>query len=125
MQVQWVVEAWKQIDKEIIKKSFDTCGITTSDPDKIHCLGKGQPTEEARVHLGESNPSIEFVPRPTLEDIFQQKTDIYDIHNLEDLTIEIIIKTRGLTPCGLLTAIEAAHANCRHIVRTAKANSKV
>ena len=35
-----------------------------------------------------------------------------------------IIKTRGLTPCGLLTAIEAAHANCRHIVRTAKANSK-
>ena len=43
--------------------------------------GKGQPTEEARVLLGESNPSIEFVPRPTLEDSFQQKTDIYDIHN--------------------------------------------
>ena len=38
--------------------------------------------------------------------------------------IEIIIRTRGLTPCGLLTAIEAAHANCRHNVRTGKANSK-
>jgi len=90
LQVQWVVEAWKQIDKEIIKKSFDTCGITTSDPDKIHCLGKGQPTEEARVLLGESNPSIENVARPTLEDSFQQKTDIYDIHNLEDLTDKVL-----------------------------------
>ena len=37
--------------------------------------------------------------------------------------IEIIIKTRGLTPCGLLTAIEAAHANCPHVVRTAQANA--
>ena len=71
----------EQIDKEIIKKSADTCGITTSDPDKIHCLGKGQPTEEARVPLGESNPSIEFVPRPTLEENVQEETDIYDIHN--------------------------------------------
>ena len=32
LQVQWVVEAWKKIDKEIVRKSFDTCGITTSDP---------------------------------------------------------------------------------------------
>ena len=90
LQVQWVVEAWKQIDKEIIKKSFDTCGITTSDPDKIHCLGKGQPTEEVRVLLGESNPSIEFVPRPTLKDNFQEETDIYNIHNLDDLTDKIL-----------------------------------
>ena len=44
---------------------------------------------------------------------------------IAESTIEIIIMTRGLTPCSLLTAIEAAHANCRHIVRTAKANSKV
>ena len=24
-QVQWVVEAWKQIKKQIVKKSFDMC----------------------------------------------------------------------------------------------------
>ena len=51
LQVQWVVEAWKQIDKEIIKKSFNTCGITMSDLDKIHCLGKGQPTEASNQRL--------------------------------------------------------------------------
>ena len=39
--------------------------------------------------------------------------------------MEMIIKTRGLTPSGLLTAIDAAHANSLYIVRTAKANSKV
>ena len=90
MQVQWVVEAWKQIDKDTINKSFDTCGITTSDPGKIHCLGKGQPTEGARVLLGELNQSIEFVQRPTLEDNFQEEMDTYDIHNLEDLTDKIL-----------------------------------
>eukprot|EP00795_Rhopilema_esculentum_P011114 gene11114-19989_t len=74
LQVQWVVEAWKQINKEIIKKSFDMCEIMTSDPEKIHFLGKGQRTEEARVLLGESNPSIKFVPWPTLEDNFQEET---------------------------------------------------
>ena len=51
LQVQWVVEAWKQIDKEIIKKSFNTCGITTRDLDKIHCLGKSQSTEASNQRL--------------------------------------------------------------------------
>ena len=60
------------------------------DLDKIHCLGKGQPTEEARGLLGDLNPSIEFVPRLTLVDNFQEETNIYDIHNLEDLTDKIL-----------------------------------
>ena len=30
LQVQWAVEAWKQINREIIKKFFFTCGITTN-----------------------------------------------------------------------------------------------
>ena len=36
--------AWTKIGSEIIKKSFETCGITTSDVNKIHCLKEGQPT---------------------------------------------------------------------------------
>ena len=71
------------------QESFDMCGITMSDSDKIHCLGKGQPTEEAGVLLGVANPSIKFVPRPTLKYNFQEEKDIYDIHNLEDLTDKI------------------------------------
>ena len=35
-------------------------------------------------------PSIEFVPRLTLLDNFQEETNIYDIHNLEDLTDKIL-----------------------------------
>ena len=59
--------------------------------------------------------------------LYLEYTNILSLDEIcqQVFTIEIIIKTRGLTPCGLLTAIEAAHANCRHIVRTAKANSKV
>ena len=90
LQVQWVVEAWKQINKEIIKKSFDTFGITTSNLDKLHCLGKGQLIEEARVLLGKTNPNIKFVPKPMLEDSFQQESDIYDIHKLEDVTDKVL-----------------------------------
>ena len=37
LMVQWVVGAWEAITKETIVRSFEACGITTSDPDRIHC----------------------------------------------------------------------------------------
>ena len=37
LRVQWVLEAWDSIRPEIICKSFEACGITTSDPSLIHC----------------------------------------------------------------------------------------
>ena len=37
LMVQWVVRAWEAITKETIVRSFEACGITTSDPDRIHC----------------------------------------------------------------------------------------
>ena len=89
-QVKWVVEARKQIDKDVIKKYFDTCGVATSDKDKAHCLGEGQPTEEARVLLGESNSSIQFVPRPTLYENMQEETSIYIVQNVEGVTDKIL-----------------------------------
>ena len=90
LQVQWVVGAWKQIKKEVVKKSHEFCRIKKSDPDKIHFMGKGQPTEEARLLLGESNSSIKIVPRPTLEDNMQEETEIYNVQNAEDLTDKIL-----------------------------------
>ena len=81
---------WKQIDRDIINKSFELCRITKSDLDKILCLGEDQPTEEARVLLGESNSSIKVVPRPTLEDNMQEKTEIYNVQNVEDSTDKIL-----------------------------------
>ena len=36
LMVQWVVEAFST---EVIIRSFAACGITTSNPNDIHCLG--------------------------------------------------------------------------------------
>ena len=62
LQMQWIVEAWRNIEKETIIKSFEACGITTSDPKKIHCMTRGDAIEEAL----ESN--VEFIPKPTEAD---------------------------------------------------------
>ena len=37
LMVQWVLCAWEAITKETIVRSFEACGIVTSDPDRIHC----------------------------------------------------------------------------------------
>ena len=76
LQIQWIVDAWTKISSEIIKKSFKTCGIKTSDVNKIHCLKEGQPTEEARMLLDELSGNLEFIARPTLDD------DVYEIMEL-------------------------------------------
>ena len=90
LQVKWVIESWKKIDKDIIMKSFDTCGITSSDPDKIHCLSPGQPTEEARVLLNETNENLEFVAQPTHEESDYANDDVIMIEDETDLTEEIL-----------------------------------
>ena len=36
LMVQWVVRVWEAITKETIVRSFEACGITTSDPDRMH-----------------------------------------------------------------------------------------
>ena len=89
LQIQWTVDASTKIGSEIIKKSFEPCGITTSDVNKIHCLKEGQPTEEARILLDDSSENLEFIASPTLDD------DLYEIEventeNVDDLTDKII-----------------------------------
>ena len=79
LQIQWIVDSWTKIDSKIIKKSFETCCITASDVNKIHCLKEGKPTEEARMLLDESIGNLEFIARPTLDD------DVYEIE-VDDLT---------------------------------------
>ena len=89
LQIHWIVNAWTKIGSEIIKKSFETCGITTSDLNKFHCLKEGQPTEEARMLLDESSGNLEFTARPTLDDdVFE--IEVENIENVDDLTDKII-----------------------------------
>ena len=39
--VQWVLAAWDTISVEVIVRSFAACGITTSNPNDIHCVKSG------------------------------------------------------------------------------------
>ena len=41
MQIQWVIEAWKKVSKDVVRNSCDVCGITTSDAAKISCIKNG------------------------------------------------------------------------------------
>ena len=49
--VKWIKEAWNNVSQEIIIKSFEVCGITSSDPDVISCTRKGEVAESARDEL--------------------------------------------------------------------------
>ena len=60
--VLWVKEAYNKVTKEVIIKSFETCGISTGDPDKIHCTKVGAVAETARVEL------LQPVYNPDLDD---------------------------------------------------------
>ena len=91
MQIQWVVDAWRKIDSEIIKKLFETCGITTSDVNKIYCLKEGQSTEEVRIFLDESSGNLEFIARPMLDDDIYE-IEVKNIENVDDLTDKVIVE---------------------------------
>lgn len=45
--LQWIVDAWKALPKNLIEKSFKTCGITNDmnglEDDQIHCFAKDSP----------------------------------------------------------------------------------
>ena len=90
LQVKWVVESWKKIEKDLIVKSFDTCGITCSNRDKFHCLSADQPTEEARVLLNDRNEDLECVAQATLHDSDYDDVDTVRIEDETDLTEQII-----------------------------------
>ena len=89
LQIQWIVDAWTKIGSEFIQKSFKTCGITTSDVNKICCLKEGQPTEEARMWLDESSGNLESIARPTLDNNVYE-IEVENIENVDDLTDKII-----------------------------------
>ena len=85
-----MVESWKKIEKDIIVKSFDTCGITCSDPGKIHCLSADQPTEEGSVLLNYRNEDLECVVQATLHDSDYGDVDTVRIEDETDLGEQII-----------------------------------
>ena len=53
--IEWVLDAWSQLLKENITKSFNCCGLNYAndgtEDDFIHCLKKGQPCKAGRQKL--------------------------------------------------------------------------
>lgn len=50
--LQWIVDAWDQLPKDLIIKSFKGCGLTTaldgSEDDEIHCFKSDGPIPTGR-----------------------------------------------------------------------------
>ena len=61
---EWVLDAWSQLSKENIVKSFKCCGLNfandSTEDDFIPCLKKGQPCEAGRQKLN-SQLSVLFI----------------------------------------------------------------
>ena len=49
MMVEWVKAAWETLSPDIIIHSFAACGITTAQPDMIHCIKENIAPEARQV----------------------------------------------------------------------------
>lgn len=49
--VQWIKEAWNRVPAEVVRTSFEACGITSHDVDVIHCTKIGGVAEASREHI--------------------------------------------------------------------------
>ena len=56
--VNWVKEAWQQLSTDVIVRFFEACGITSNDPDHIHCTKEGGIAEAAREALKDLDESL-------------------------------------------------------------------
>ena len=53
--LQWIVDAWESLSKELIMGSFISCGVTNatdgSEDDFIHCFKQDGPVPSGRAKL--------------------------------------------------------------------------
>ena len=71
----FVIKAWKEgVSKEVVVKSFVTCGIAqNSSPEQISCLKEGKPAHEALPLVTErwnktDEPEVELTAEDLEED---------------------------------------------------------
>lgn len=49
--IQWVVQAWSQVTKEVIIKSFDVCGIIADNISKPEAEAEAEAEDEEEEHV--------------------------------------------------------------------------
>ena len=60
--LQWVCQAWESVTKEVVCKSFKTCGISVnsdgSEDVEIHCIKSGNVAEDATAEIARQTAAL-------------------------------------------------------------------
>ena len=80
--VNWVKEAWHRLSEDVIIRSFETWGITTDDPDRIHCTKFGGIAAAARQAIQKDDEEEN-------NDVEEEETDDVDDedNNVEEIDV--------------------------------------
>ena len=98
--VEWILDAWSQLPKEIMTKSFKCCGLNLAndgtEDDNIHCLKKGQPCAAGKEKLNsqlsilsdESQGNNPFISLSDEEDATEE-TNVIDDDDDEMIDVDV------------------------------------
>ena len=78
-QIKWVLDAWETVKPDIIKKSFDCCGITIIEKSKISYIQPGKPAEAAYSLITVTDPRVGFILVEEPEENFDNDLILDDI----------------------------------------------
>ena len=93
--VQWILNAWSDLDKEIIIKSFGCCALSIKDDEskdnEIACFKPGKPLSSGLEHLkaAMAEAAKELVDPFTELDIKNDSDLILDLDREEDEDVDI------------------------------------
>ena len=55
--VEWILESWNRLEKNLIIKSFKSCGLNLREDHLIYCFKEGQPCANGLDMLKETTES--------------------------------------------------------------------
>ena len=88
--LQWIVDAWKSLSKDLIIKSFKARGITTaangSEAGDIHCFKKDEPVSAGRAKIQQACVDTELAE--LLEEIELEQEEEKNLEYHSDCSLE-------------------------------------
>ena len=96
--VNWILESWKELSPDLIRKSFKACALTSAtdgtEDKEIHCFKEGQPCEaglnmlKEQIELSNGNEANPFILDEDIDDAAPPET-IIDENEEGDSDIDI------------------------------------
>ena len=84
-----MLDAWETVKPDIIKKSFECCGVTTIDKSKISCIQPEKPAEAAYSLITVIDPRVGIILVEEPEENFDNDLILDDIDD-ENLDLDKI-----------------------------------